>query len=40
MSWKNYENSIGGVTGNNYLNNIDLISKFRFFEQGETCNDA
>lgn len=29
-----------GVNGNTYLNNHDLISKFRFFENGEAAADA
>jgi len=40
MSWKNYKNSTGGVHENNYLHNMDYISKFRFFENGEAQADA
>lgn len=40
LSWKNYNNSTGGVHENNYLHNMDYISKFRFFENGEAQCDA
>jgi hypothetical protein len=30
-----YVNSKGGIDQHNYLHNVDLISRFRFFENGE-----
>jgi hypothetical protein len=37
---KNYDKHKGYVSANNYLNNHDLISKFRFFENGSASADA
>jgi hypothetical protein len=40
MSKKYYVNSTGGISGNSYLNNHDLISKFRFFEGDRAHADS
>lgn len=42
FSKKHYVNSTGGITGQTYLANHDLISKFRFFqdEEDDTVGNA
>ena len=40
FSKNHYNNSKGYIRPENYLHNVDLISKFRFFENGEACADA
>jgi hypothetical protein len=40
FTWSSYVNYKGGVTSDNYMNNPDLVSKFRFFEEGTAYADA
>ena len=40
FSKKYYVNATGGVSGNTFLNNHDLISKFRFFEGDRAYADS
>lgn len=40
FSYKHYKNATGGVDGTQFLNNQDLVSKFRFFENSTAYADA
>lgn len=40
FEWSSYVNYKGGVKDTTYMNNYDLVSKFRFFEEGVAHADA
>jgi len=40
FTWSSYVNYKGGVKETTYMNNYDLVSKFRFFEEGTAYADA